>query len=156
MPQDRVVRPSMKGVWAAYTLAAIVIGAAAYAYFTWLDDKPQWLLAIPLIALFPALKKHIRQRSVTLTIEGDHLTLDEGLLSKTRRTLDMAKVQDVTVRQRMGQRIVGIGDLVLETAGERGGGLTVLGIDRPRMIADEILEASHRAARARSQSTGLP
>ncbi len=146
----------MKGVWAAYALAVVVIGAAAYAYFTWLDDKPRWLLAVPFIALFPALKKHIRQRAITLTIEGDHLTLDAGLLSKTRRTLDMAKVQDVTVRQTMGQRIVGIGDLILETAGERGGGLTILGVDRPRLIADEILEASHRAARARTQTPGLP
>jgi uncharacterized membrane protein YdbT with pleckstrin-like domain len=144
----------MKGVWAAYTLAAVVLGAAAYAYFAWLKDKPRWLLAIAFIAVFPALRKHIRQRSITLTIEGDHLTLSEGLLSKTRRTLDMAKVQDVTVRQTMGQRMVGVGDLILETAGERGGGIAMFGIDRPQRIADEILQAAHRAARARSQTSG--
>jgi uncharacterized membrane protein YdbT with pleckstrin-like domain len=144
----------MKGVWAAYALAVIVLGAAACAYFTWLQDKPRWLLLIPLIAVFPALKRHIRQRSVTLTMKGDHLTLSEGLLSKTRRTLDLAKVQDVTVQQTMRQRMVGVGDLILETAGERGGGLAIFGIDRPQRIADEILQAAHRAARARSQTSG--
>ena len=151
MAQDRVVRPSMKGVWAAYLFALILIGAAVWFYYTYLYDKPRWFLAIPLVFLYPALKKHIRQRAVKLTIQGDHLELDSGLLSKARRTLDMAKVQDVTVRQTMGQRMIGIGDLVLETAGDRSGSLTILGIDRPRAIADEILESSHRAARARAQ-----
>ena len=151
MAQDRVVRPSMKGVWAAYLFALILIGAATWGYYTYLYDKPRWFLAIPLVFLFPAFKKHLRQRSAKMSIAGDHLTLDVGLLSKSRRTLDMAKVQDVTVRQSMGQRMIGIGDLLLETAGDRSGSLTMLGIDRPRLIADEILETSHRAARARAQ-----
>jgi uncharacterized membrane protein YdbT with pleckstrin-like domain len=141
----------MKGVWAAYVVALLIIGAATWGYYTYLEDKPRWFLAIPLVFLYPVFKKHILQRAAKLTIQGDHLTLDAGLLSKSRRTLDMAKVQDVTVRQTMGQRMIGIGDLILETAGDRSGSLTMLGIDRPRAIADEILEASHRAARARTQ-----
>jgi uncharacterized membrane protein YdbT with pleckstrin-like domain len=84
-----------------------------------------------------------------LTLDGDHLTLESGLLSRTRRTLDMAKVQDVTVHQTVAQRLLGVGDLCLETAGESGS-LGISGIDDPRGVADEILAASRRALHSRA------
>ena len=138
-----------------FVLFAIAIIAALWAgYFVYLADKPAWLLAVPLILLLPSLGKHVRQRAEVLTLEGDHLTLESGLLSQTRRTLDMAKVQDVTVRQTFPQRLLGVGDLCLETAGETGS-LAMLGIDRPRAVAEEILRASRQAMHARTQARDM-
>lgn len=150
MSQRRVVRPSMKPVWAAYAFAMIVILAAWFGYFAFLSDQSIWLLAAPLILLLPALGRHVRQRSVVLTLEGDHLTLESGLLAQTRRTLDMAKVQDVMVRQKLRQRLLGVGDLCLETAGETGG-LGIAAIDNPRAVAEEILRVSRGESRAYGQ-----
>ena len=141
--EDRIIRPSMKSVYAAYVLSLLVILACWWAYFQYLDDRPRWLLAVPLIALFPPLRAHLSRRLITLRLHDDHLTLETGLLSRTRRTVDMAKIQDVTVRQSLGQRIMGVGDLMLESAGESGR-ISLQNFDHPRLIADEIIESSKR------------
>jgi membrane protein YdbS with pleckstrin-like domain len=142
-PEDRLIRPSMKTVYAAYVLALLVIAACAWGYFEYADDKPRWLLAIPLIVLLPPLRMHLSRRLVTVRLHDDHLTLETGLLSRTRRTVDMAKIQDVTVRQTLGQRMMGIGDLTLESAGESGR-IALQNFDNPRGIADAIIDCSKR------------
>jgi hypothetical protein len=55
--------------------------------------------------------------------------------------LDLAKIQDVRVDQTVGQRILNLGNLTLETAGETGS-LTMPNIDSPRQVADRILNAT--------------
>ena len=50
----------------------------------------------------------------------------------------MAKIQDVTVNQTLGQRMLGVGDLVLEDSGQRGG-MVIRNLDSPREIADAII-----------------
>lgn len=151
--QARVIHPSMKTVWAAYLVAAAVLIAAVWCYFHYIPSEPRWLLAIPLIVFFPPIRMHMRRMLVTLVLDDDHLTLETGMLSRTRRTLDMAKIQDVTVRQTIGQRLLGVGDLMLETAGE-GGAVGMHNVDSPRRIADDIIAASKRAAGIRAH--GIP
>lgn len=153
--EDRTIHPSMKTVKAAYLLAAIVFGAAVWAYDKYAQgasgyDAPRWLPAIALIVFLPPLKVHMQRRLITLRLHDDHLTLETGFLSRARRTVDMAKIQDVTVRQAFGQRLLGVGDLVLETAGESGR-IGIANLDRPREIADAIIEGSKRSSATRGR-----
>jgi uncharacterized membrane protein YdbT with pleckstrin-like domain len=142
--EDRLIRPSMKTVWAAYGIAIIVILAGIWAYFEYEPNWPVWVPAILLILLVPAIRMHVSRRMITLRFHDDHLTLETGMLSRTRRTVDMAKIQDVTVRQTLGQRLLGVGDLMLESAGESGA-MGIANVDSPREIADQILASSKRS-----------
>jgi len=144
--EDRIIRPSMKSVRAAYVLALVVIAAVTWALYNYAHDQPRWLYFIPWLALLPPLKAHLKRRLVTLRIQDDHLTLEAGFFSRTRRTVDMAKIQDVTVRQTFGQRIMGVGDLMLESAGESGG-MAIHNLDSPREIADAIIAGSKQSHR---------
>ena len=153
MPVERIIRPSVKLVYFSYVCVFAVIGAAAWSYFQYLGDKPRWLLAIPFVLLLVAIRMHLRTRLISLKLETERLTLQTGMISHTRRTVDIAKIQDVTVHQSLSQRLLGIGDITMETAGESGR-LTLQGIDRPKSVADDILEASERLIKARSH-TGL-
>ena len=72
-----------------------------------------------------------------MTILDDRLRYETGFLSKTTRTILISRVQDLTVYQRVGQRMFGVGDLSIETAGETSR-LTIPEIDRPQEIADYI------------------
>jgi uncharacterized membrane protein YdbT with pleckstrin-like domain len=143
--ESRVVRPSLKTVLFWYVLAAIVFAAGVYVYneVPWFEGKPAWLMGIPALLLIVPIQKHIQTRLMKLTLGGDRLTFEKGVFSKYTRTIDVVKVQDVTVRQTLMQRMLGMGDLSLETAGESGM-IMIGGIDSPRAIADTILEASKR------------
>jgi uncharacterized membrane protein YdbT with pleckstrin-like domain len=141
--EDYLIRPSMKGVWAAYLLAFIVFAAGVWAYYEYAQGYPAWLMALPLVAFLAPLRMHLRRRTISMRLHDDHLTIESGFLSKTRRTVDMAKIQDVTVTQTLGQRLMGVGDLRLESAGESGA-MGIANVDRPRKIADAILATANR------------
>src|SRR5580692_4332120 len=144
--EDRTIHPSMKTVWAAYLLAIAIAAAAMWAISQYAQDPPNWLYLVPLIVLLPPLNMHLRRRTVTLRFHDDHLTLEAGFFSRTRRTVDMAKIQDVTVQQSFGQRLMGVGDLMLESAGESGA-MGIRNLDRPREIADAIIASSGKSHR---------
>jgi Bacterial PH domain len=53
------------------------------------------------------------------------------------------------VKQTFGQRMLGIGDLRLESAGESGS-IAVTNLDRPYQIADAIIKSARRSPGAAS------
>lgn len=154
MSEHRVVRPSVKLVAASYAITLVAIAGAAYFVYGYRGQEfnPWHLLAL-LLLLIP-LRKHIKTRMVSLALDSDHLTYEAGLFGRSRRTVDLSKVQDVTVSQTIGQRVLGTGDLRVETAGQNSA-ITMDGIDGPRAFADAILRRSKELARERSQSSPL-
>ena len=99
---------------------------------------------LPIASLFILLwpiKRHLQRQTVKLTIAGDKLRYETGLASKSMRIIQLPKVQDVRVLQSLGQRMFGVGDISIETAGENSR-LVVENLDRPRELAEQITDAS--------------
>lgn len=140
---DRVIRPSMKQVKAWYVAAVLVIAAAVAVQAKYLTpkDQPPWLPLVAVLILLVPIRRHIRRQTIKVTITGDKLRYESGLLSKTTRNIQLSKVQDVRVDQSLSQRMIGVGDLSIETSGESSR-LEVDNIDQPQAVADEIIAAS--------------
>ena len=151
--EDRTLHPSMKTVWVTYALALIAIGIGIWAYSAFANDQYPWLIAVPLVFLLIPIRMHVKRRLISMRLHDNHLTLESGFFSRTRRTVDMAKIQDVTVKQTLGQRMLGVGDLMLESAGESGA-MGIRNMDSPRALADSIIAGSKRAALARNTIDG--
>ena len=133
---DITIRPTLKLIQLGYVLAGLAaVGIAAVTYYE--SETLYGLIAIVLF-LWP-VSKHVRRQLTKVTIQGDKLRYELGLLSKTTRTIQLSKVQDITVRQSLVQRLTGVGDLSIETAGETSR-LTVINIDRPQAVADKVME----------------
>jgi uncharacterized membrane protein YdbT with pleckstrin-like domain len=149
------LRPSLKFVKLSYVAWLLLLVAIA-VYLQVDNNHPPylvWTLAIPVILLFFTVIRHIQKRMVSLTVLGDRLRYEEGLFSKTTRTIELVKVQDVRVDQSLGQRIVNIGNLSLETAGGTSR-IEIDSIDGPQAAADHILELA-RAQRTKPGEHGL-
>ena len=97
-----------------------------------------------LIWIWPA-ERALRRRVITTTITGDRLRYETGAISKSTRTIQLSKLQDVRVDQRLMQRIFNVGNLSLETAGEASR-LTIQNVDKPQALADEILNRAQKGA----------
>jgi putative membrane protein len=137
-----VIRPSIRIVKAFYYFAFILVAV----YFFLVNNNPEssegvhFLLIIPLALLVWTIVKHISLRFVSLTISGNKVRYQKGILSKYTRTLELSKVQDVGVTQSMTQRLLGVGDISVETAGDSAP-LWIRNVDRPQAVADYILES---------------
>jgi uncharacterized membrane protein YdbT with pleckstrin-like domain len=138
---DMVVRPTLKMIrflhWVVFLLA---VGILIYIQNT-PGSQDWWMLAFPALILIYATYLQIKRRFTVLTILGDKLRYEMGVFSKTTRNIVITKVQDVRVEQSFCQRILNLGNLSVETAGETSH-LTMSGIDYPQQIADQILDAS--------------
>jgi membrane protein YdbS with pleckstrin-like domain len=134
-----LLRPSLKFVKLSYVVCLLL--AVAIAVYLATNPLPHgaYAFALPaVLAIFTAIR-HMQRRLVKLTILGDRLRYEAGLISKSTRTVELVKVQDVRVDQTFGQRLAGIGNLSLETAGGTSR-IEMDGIDRPQEAADHILE----------------
>ncbi len=149
------LRPSLKFVKLSYV--ACLVLAVAIGVYLYVDpnhpDFAVWALVLPAVLLIFVAIRHIQRRMVKLTILGDRLRYESGLFSKSTRTIELVKVQDVRVDQSIGQRMVNIGTLSLETAGGTSR-IEIESIDRPQEAADHILELA-RAQRPKPDSHGV-
>jgi uncharacterized membrane protein YdbT with pleckstrin-like domain len=146
---DIVIRPSMKFIRAGYVLALVVVGLAIFVHYKYLADRDPrpWLPVASLLILLWPIKRHIQRQSVKLTIVGEKLRYETGLASKSTRIIQLPKVQDVRAIQSLSQRMFGVGDLSIETAGENSR-LIVANIDNPQQLAEQITDLAGHAPAA--------
>ena len=143
---DIVIRPSMKFIRAGYVITLLVVAAAAFFTYQRLPPSyPTWLPALWLILFIWPIKRHIQRQAVKLTIAGDKLRYETGMASKSTRLIQLPKVQDVRVVQSVMQRMLGVGDISIETAGENSR-LMVHNLDQPQQLAEQLTDLAGHAS----------
>lgn len=109
------------------------------------------VLAVP--ALVGAVAKYALYR---WRLDGDELLLRSGVLNRQNRVIPLARVQNVEVRQSLVQRLAGVAELRVETAGtglQAEAVLSVLGIGEAQALRGELL-ARRRAQAAAAVPAG--
>ena len=140
---DLTIRPTTKFITLRAIISAIIFLAIETLYFSrWREmESLKYLPLIAPIIFIPVIMRLMRRQFAVVTISGDRLRYETGFLNKSTRTIQLSKVQDVRVDQRPLQRMFGVGNVSIETAGEASR-LTVPDVDGPQSIADEILNRS--------------
>ncbi|HUQ64052.1 MAG TPA: PH domain-containing protein [Acidimicrobiales bacterium] len=78
------------------------------------------LLGVVVVALLWFLWRFARWRTTNLIVTSDRLVVRKGVISKRGREIPLEHINDITVTQHLLERILGAGDLHIESAGERG------------------------------------
>ena len=130
---NTTIYPSLKPLIPIYLLGAILF-VIMLDYIASSHSPHWWIVLLPLLIDVWAVAKHLALRTTKLIIEGDLIKYESGFASKQQRTIVIQKLQDVRVDQSMLERMMGIGSLSLETAGETSR-LTINAIDNPGQIA---------------------
>jgi uncharacterized membrane protein YdbT with pleckstrin-like domain len=137
-------RPSVKFIRLGYIAVLIAVVACMVV-----NQFATASLIAMVLFLWP-MGRHLNRQFTKATILEDKLRYETGILSKFTRNIQLSKIQDVTVRQSFGQRLAGVGDISIETAGETSR-LTIQNVDRPQQVADEITELAQKDTRGRKQ-----
>ena len=144
--EDTVIRPTLKFIKLGYAAVLLLIVAGVIGFSMISQDSEwksrPWIMAVPAVLLIWPIRRHMARQFTKATIAGDKLRYEVGALSKSTRNISLPKVQDARVDQSVTQRMFGVGNLSIETAGETSR-LTIRHVDRPQQVADEILAASH-------------
>jgi uncharacterized membrane protein YdbT with pleckstrin-like domain len=141
------VYPTAKFLKAGAILAALVfIALEVMCIVSWNSAVGSALIMIPpvLILVWPVYRA-VQRRLTKAVVTAERLRYETGLTSKSTRTIQLSKVQDVRVDQKILQRLFDIGNISIETAGEASR-LTLHNIDNPQTLADEIMNRAQKGA----------
>ncbi len=136
-----IVQPTKKfvriGYWSVFLLLCVSVGLWVNRF-----QDHSWIpFLLPAVLFFFPIRAHLRQHFTRMTIGGDKLHYEIGVLNKTTRTIQMTKIQDVRVDQKLIQRLWRVGTLSIETAGETSR-LVFPNVDEPQAVADDLTEAA--------------
>jgi uncharacterized membrane protein YdbT with pleckstrin-like domain len=90
---------------------------------------------------------HIKKKLVRYTLTETKLEIDQGLVSRSTRNVPLRRIQDVTVVATATQRLLGIGDLMIDNASDEGGKVVLKDINSPKEYADTLLRQMRRLER---------
>lgn len=143
-----VLHPTALFVAARYLLTALLIFGILLLFASLERARPgaipTWivLLLSVLMFLWP-LSHHLARALRTYTLTEQDLTLSEGVLRRIHRRVPLRKIQEVTVIQSGWERLLGIGDIVIDTAAEADK-IVLRDVRHPKKYADLILHQIER------------
>lgn len=136
------IRPSFYAVSTTYIGAAIfsLLAIAVFGYFA----LPIGIsLTLSLASFIVPMIRHIQRNRVTYTLTSSKIEIEYGLVSKTVRNIPLRAAQDVTISATLFERIIGVGDVIVDSAAEAGK-ILMRQIPDPRKHADLILHQLQR------------
>ena len=135
------ITPTLKFVYVGYLLAVIVafllVGIVSVFLATTVSVVTSVILGMAVL-LVP-LYFHLRKKLVRYTLTDTTIEIDRGLISRTTQNIPLRRIQDVTVSATMTQRMLGLGDIIVDNASEDGGKVILDDIDSPKKYAELML-----------------
>ncbi|MGH2753284.1 MAG: PH domain-containing protein [Actinomycetota bacterium] len=155
----------LKPHWVALVkpvLWTILIVAAWIAAFALIDPNQTAGLIISVVAValicyfavFPAL----RWATTHFVLTTDRLITRFGIVAKNSREIPLERINDVAFNQSVLERMLGAGDLLIESAGERGQN-RISNVRRPEEVQLSIykaVEENNRRDHRPQTAAGLP
>lgn len=143
--------------WGTLSLVPAVLATILWANgaSTGLSIGDWWVISVVLV-LVVIVRNTVVRHSMRFTVTNQRIIVRHGLLSRTEQTTAIARIQNITTRQTILQRMFGIGDVDFDTA---GGDLAeadfrFVGIANPHDVVRRI-DVDVRDAHRDNWATGL-
>src|ERR1700689_3707024 len=153
-------------VLAGHVLGALVVIVVAIVLDAKVGDKigsasittVKTVIVLVLIigALLWAGLRILRWRFATYHLTDRRIVMEGGILSRTAETIPLDRIQNTVIHRPFGDRLIGAGDIEIESAG-RDGGEVLHRIPKGGAFYNELLAPMNAppAAGAPSRPTGL-
>ena len=109
-------------LWTIASIAALFLGyRAADAIFDDAENtaKMAWGAVVTVAWLALAVVPAMRRQFTMFVLTTDRLITRHGIIAKESREIPLERINDVTFTQSVIERMLGAGDLLIESAGER-------------------------------------
>jgi uncharacterized membrane protein YdbT with pleckstrin-like domain len=132
------VRPHVWTLAWPVLIAVVVVAGSAVAAVVGVPTAVKWALLVALVlALGYLLVRYITWRATSLVVTNMRLIRRRGVISRTGREIPLTQLADISYHQNLFDRIIGAGDLLLESAG-RDSDETFPSVPRPAAVQNEI------------------
>jgi uncharacterized membrane protein YdbT with pleckstrin-like domain len=122
-------------------LAAVAAGVLAGLITSALSGSVNvlWVVAaVMAVFVFVIARGSVRRKRTTYTITTERLTIQLGLMSRELHETRLERVQNVSSRQSVLERLLGVGTVVFDTAGGAAFDFSFRGVANPRRIVRTV------------------
>lgn len=110
---------------ALWSVTFLFLSILAYRYVYDIDAKYQWWEIVVTVFLFGswyalAALPGLRWYFTLFVLTSDRLITRRGVIAKHSKEIPLERINDVAFSQTILERVLGAGDLMVESAGERG------------------------------------
>jgi membrane protein YdbS with pleckstrin-like domain len=120
------------------SVCTIAIGALVY----YLSLPYTVALVGAVICFVPAIIRHMQLVNTIYILTNTKIEIETGIFSKSSRNIPLRHVLDVLVSETFKERLIGIGDILIDTA-STDSKMKLDNINDPRKYADMILNQLH-------------
>ena len=110
--------------WVFVKPAALVVAAVVLLFVVAANidhDVPTYAaLLVLLYALLRLVVAYLRWATTNFVVTTDRIVYRAGVLAKSGREIPLERLNDIAVNQSLFERLIGAGDLLIESGGERG------------------------------------
>ena len=141
--------PSWRSIIGYYVkgLVLIVLAGALAGVITDLASnkvRAEWIVAVVLAGFVVILTGGLVKRiQTTYTITNQRLTIHTGIFSRELHETRLERVQNVNSSQSPLERLLRVGTVAFDTAGEAGYDFSFRGVSDPRQIVRTVDQAIH-------------
>lgn len=136
------------------TVLLIAAVVAAIALWNVNDALRILLVAVALGALLWVGVQYAKWATTNFVVTTDRLIYREGVLGKRGKEIPLERLNDIAVNQTLFERMIGAGDVTIESAGERGQQV-FSDIGKPFLVQNLIYSEIERAqARDAARAAG--
>jgi len=143
--------------WGTLSLVPAVAATVLWAKGmpTGLSVGDWWVVSMVLVVLV-VIRNTLVRHSMRFTVTNLRIIVRHGILARVEQTAAIARIQNITTRQSVMQRILGIGDVEFDTAGGElaEADFRFLGVANPGDVVRRIDFDAHEPRRD-TWATGL-
>jgi membrane protein YdbS with pleckstrin-like domain len=129
------LNPRVRWLWVGgAAVGAVVLGAIAAVVVTVAVGRSPLLGGAVAVIVFALGATHalLRYRAFGYEVQDEALYIERGVLTQVRTVVPYVRVQHVDTQRSPLERILGLGSVVVYTAGSRGADVTVPGLEPDR------------------------
>jgi membrane protein YdbS with pleckstrin-like domain len=132
------ITPTFFEVLPSYLLA-VVLSLIATVVVALVDGNFGISLILAAIFFVAPVVRHIRLKHTVYTLTTSKIEVRSGILSKSAQSIPLRHIQDVTVSETLKERLIGIGDVLIDSAA-LDKKMAMDNIKNPRKYADLIMD----------------
>jgi membrane protein YdbS with pleckstrin-like domain len=144
-----VVRPSfipvfVYGIGIGLVILLIMAWMLSIAKGSYLEGVANWIAVFFVLAIFVAIGFGILDRFlIRYTLTTQRLIVERGILGRSKKTIPLQRIQDVSYKQSPVERLLALGDVLVESAGEYGA-IRLLDLAHCQRRTEQILHQVER------------
>ena len=150
-PEEKVLWKGSPSQWTnvgAYFLCLILAAGIVVAYY-FTANRPVLLLSVLVIPFLYAVSRWWRTHSQTYEVTTERIRITTGLLSRRSSELELYRVRDYTVVEPFWLRLVGRGNLIIESADRTTAHVVIHAVPAVNSLKDQVRAHTERMRQLR-------